>query len=200
MKINSKLSGSFLSASKMCLLFLLIFLLNNPIHSQPPAKASGWYFTNYSFKDESLRKESVLMGTTTKIYDTIHYKGDKGNIVISQKRYDLKTGKLLAGVTYNVIWTDPPVVLKPDIKTSVNYELKTTSSLSWKAPQQSIHVDQGLYGIYYITTGGIKYIKKDIREKLTTEKPILKGTKGAKRVIQVNLGNGFHAVYTYEWR
>ena len=133
MKINSKLSGSFLSASKMCLLFLLIFLLNNPIHSQPPAKASGWY-------------------------------------------------------------------LKPDIKTSVNYELKTTSSLSWKAPQQSIHVDQGLYGIYYITTGGIKYIKKDIREKLTTEKPILKGTKGAKRVIQVNLGNGFHAVYTYEWR
>lgn len=59
-----------------------------------------------------------------------------------------------------MLYGQTPVVLKPDIKTSVNYELKTTSSLSWKAPQQSIHVDQGLYGIYYITTGGIKYIKK----------------------------------------
>ena len=140
------------------------------------------------------------MGTTTKIYDTITYKGDKGNLVISHKRFDLKTGKLLAGVTYKVIWTDPPSVLKPKVKTSINFELKTISFLSWKAPQQSMRVDQGLYGVYYLTPGGVKFIKKDIREKLTTEKPILKGIKGAKRMIQLNFGNGFHAVYTYEWR
>ena len=27
-----------------------------------------------------------------------------------------------------------------------------------------------------------------------------KGTKGAKRVLQINFGNGFSATYNYEWR
>ncbi|MGB3007294.1 MAG: hypothetical protein WBC06_12340 [Chitinophagaceae bacterium] len=200
MKIYTTLTVSFFSAIKKFKLFFLIFLLSSPVYSQPAPTVSGWHLTNYSFIDGSLRKESVLMGTTTKIYDTITFKGDKGNVVISQKRFDLKTGKLLAGVTYKVIWTDPPAVLKPNIKTSINFELKTISFLSWKAPQQSMRVDQGLYGVYYVTPGGVKFIKKDIREKLTTEKPILKGIKGAKRMIQLNFGNGFHAVYTYEWR
>ena len=164
------------------------------------ATANGWQLINYSFKDGSVKKNSVLMGTTSGLYDTISYKGDKGNIVITQNRYDVKTGKLLAGVSYKVIWSDPPAVLQPEEKTSIDFESKTISSLSWKAPQRSVYVNQGLYGIYYITPGGEKYINKDISARLTTEKSIQKGTKGAKRLIQINFGNGFSATYTYEWR
>lgn len=55
-------------------------------------------------------------------------------------------------------------------------------------------------GVYFITPEGAKHITKDIRTRLTTEKVIEKGTKGAKRFIQMNFGNGFVATYDYEWR
>ena len=200
MKNKSFYTTSVVSLFKKLLIPFLIFLFSSPVHSQPATSASGWYFTSYSFKEGSLRKESVLMGTTSKMYDTIYNKGDKGNMIITHNRYDVKTGKLVAGVSYKVIWSDPPAVLQPEEKTSIDFESKTISSLSWKAPQRSVYVNQGLYGIYYITPGGEKYINKDISARLTTEKPIQKGTKGAKRLIQINFGNGFHAIYNYEWR
>ncbi|HSQ46868.1 MAG TPA: hypothetical protein VLM44_08130 [Lutibacter sp.] len=160
----------------------------------------GWHLTNYSFKDGSLQKESVLMGTTSKMKDVISCKGNKGNIEITQNRFDVKTGKLLAGITYGVFWTDPPTVLNPNEKSSLDFELNTISSLTWKVPQQSMYINQGLNGVYFITPEGTKYITKDIKTKLTTEKVIDKGTKGAKRFIQMNFGNGFVATYNYEWR
>jgi hypothetical protein len=161
---------------------------------------AAWQFTGYSFKDGSLEKETVLAGTTSKMEDKISFKGDKGNIEITQNRYDIKTGKLLAGVSYQVIWEDPPAMLKPTEQISLKFELNTKSSFSWKAPQQSVHFNQGLYGIYFITPDGTRYITKDIKSLLTTEKAVEKGSKGMKRVIQVNFGNGFAAMYNYEWK
>ncbi len=161
---------------------------------------TGWHMTNYSFKDGSLQKETVLAGTTSKMKDVISFKGDKGNIEITQNRYDLKSGKMLAGITYKVIWTDPPAVLKPEEKSSFDFELTTLSSLTWKVPQQSMHLNQSLNGVYFVTHDGTKYITKDIKSVLTTEKVLDKGTKGAKRVLQMNFGNGFSATYNYEWK
>jgi hypothetical protein len=78
--------------------------------------------------------------------------------------------------------------------------VKTVSSLVWKIPQQTVHINQGASGVYFVTPDGTKYLTKDIRATLTTEKVIEKGTPGAKRVLQLNFGNGFAASYSYEWR
>lgn len=196
-----KSTKSFLlNTKKEMLTFLLIILCISTGLAQTTSNVSGWQLIDYSFKDGTMQKESVLAGTTSKLNDVISYKGNKGNIEITQNRYDVKTGKLLAGVTYRVLWTDPPTVLNPDEKCSLDFELNTISSVSWKAPQQSMHLNQGLNGVYFITPEGTKYITKDLKTTLTTEKVIEKGTKGAKRVIQMNFGNGFSAKYNYEWR
>ena len=52
----------------------------------------------------------------------------------------------------------------------------------------------------FTTADGIKFINKDLKAKLTLEKPVAKGTKGQNREIQVNMGSGFAAIYKYEWR
>ncbi len=195
-----KLTNLFLLNTKGMLTFLIVLLGMSTSYSQTASSLSGWYLTGYSFKDGTLQKESVLAGTTSKMKDVISYKGNEGDIEITQNRYDLKTGKLLAGVTYRVLWTDPPAVLNPDEKSSLDFELTTISSVSWKAPQQSMHLNQGSNGNYFITPDGTKYITKDIKTRLITEKVIDKGTKGAKRVLQMNFGNGFSATYNYEWR
>ncbi|MDZ7615198.1 MAG: hypothetical protein U5K51_16995 [Flavobacteriaceae bacterium] len=61
-------------------------------------------------------------------------------------------------------------------------------------------MNQGLNGVYFVTPDGTKYITKDINSTLSSEKVIDKGTKGAKRMVQMNFGNGFSATYNYEWR
>ncbi|MBE0653036.1 MAG: hypothetical protein IH594_04525 [Bacteroidales bacterium] len=195
-----KFINPFMLNTKGMLTFLLVLLCMGTGFAQTPSGVSGWQLTDYSFKDGTLQKESVLAGTTSRMNDVISYKGDKGNIEITQNRYDVKTGKLLAGVTYRVLWTDPPTILIPDEKGSLDFELATISSLTWKAGQQSMHLNQGLNGNYFVTPDGTKYITKDIKTRLTTEKVIDKGTKGAKRVLQMNFGNGFSATYNYEWR
>ena len=180
----------------MSFLFLLMF--TSPVISQTVSNGSGWHLTNYTLKDGSLQKESVLMGTNSKMNDVISYKGEKGNIEITYNRFDVKTGKMLAGVVYKASWTDPPAVLVPGEKPFVDFELSTISSSSFKVPQQSMHINQGLNGVYFVTHDGTKYITRDIKERLITEKVIEKG--GTKRMIQMNFGNGFVATYEYEWR
>jgi hypothetical protein len=147
-----------------------------------------------------MEKESVLAGTSSRMKDKISFKGRRGNIEISQNRYDVKTGKLLAGVTYRVTWSDPPEFLRAQEQTSFDFEIRTLASSAWKAPQQSAHLNQGASGIYFVASDGARYLTKDIKSPLITEKPIERGTKGAKRVLQMNFGNGFAAIYSYEWR
>ncbi len=193
-------SKNFVLLLKKSVFLIGILFMLNPIHSQEPTATSGWQFTSYTFKNGSLKRYTSLMGTNSKMYDTISYKGVKGNMTITQSRYDDKTGKLLAGVTYQVVWTDPETVLTANEKSSINYSLTTISSKTWTPPQNSIHFNQGIYGVYFITTDGKKYFNKDINTSLTTEKVIAVGTKGAKKFVQVNLGNGFVFTYNYEWK
>ncbi len=181
-------------------LFLLTFMFYSIVFAQPAGNTSGWHLLDYSFKDGTARYETALMGTNSKMYDLVSHKGGKGNIEISQKRYDTKTGKMLAGVTYKVIWSDPPKFLKPGEKAALDYQLSTISSLTWKPPQQTVHLNQGLNGVYFTASDGTKFITKNLKDKLTSEKVIEKGTAGSKRTIKVTLGNGYSAIYSYEWR
>jgi len=198
--IMEKLTKSFLLKTKEILSSLLLILCINTGFAQTDLNVSGWYLTDYSFKDGSLEKESVLMGTTSKLKDVISFKGDKGNIEIMQNRYAVPDGQLIAGVTYQVIWTSPPAVLLPGENYSIDFQLITKASKTWKAPQQSMHFNQSPYSVYFVTPDGTKYFTKDIKSVLTTDKVINKGTKGAKRFIQMNFGNGFVGTYNYEWR
>jgi hypothetical protein len=180
-------------------LFALLAIANTST-AQPAARGGGWYLTGYTFKDGSLEKESVLAGTTSRMRDRISFTGDRGNLEITQQRTDIKTGKPLASVKYRVTWSEPPTLLKPQEKTAFDFEVKTVSSLVWKIPQQTVHINQGASGVYFVTPDGAKYLTRDIRATLTTEKVIEKGAPGAKRVLQLNFGNGFAASYSYEWR
>ncbi|HOZ70523.1 MAG TPA: hypothetical protein PLB49_13020 [Chitinophagaceae bacterium] len=180
------------------LISFLFFML--PFAAAAQQGTAGWYLTDYVFKDGSLQKESLLMGTSSKLKDVISYTGAKGKIEITHKRFDVASGKLLHGVTYEVSWTDPSSLLEPGKNYTVDYELKTKVSNPWKAPQQSVYFNQGLNGVYFTTADGVKYITKDFKAKLTTEKVVAKGSKGQKREIQVNMGSGFSAIYKYEWR
>lgn len=181
-------------------LFVVTILIFSPANAQPPGSSSGWYFTNYTFKDGSLKNSTVLMGTSSKMNNVISYTGNKGDMTITQNRYDDKTGKLLAGVTYNIVWSDPSKVLIANEKSSLNFTLKTISSKTWTPPQNSVSFNQGIYGVYFLTPDGKKYFSNNVSTTLTTEKVIAEGSKGAKKFIQVNLGNGYIFTYNYEWR
>lgn len=158
-----------------------------------------WKLTDTKFVDGSKRTDSVLMGTTSKIYDLTSYEGTANNLTISWNRYDQATGKLLAGVTYQSIWSNPPEYLVPGNKYSISYELKTMSKLTWSPPQQTIYLNQGLSGVFFASADGTTYITKDSVNTYTTTKAIEKGTKGSTRTIVVTNGCGFSSVFTYTW-
>ena len=201
--MKNKLSALkfFFSLIKKNLFLVIMILICNSIYAQQSGTSAGWHFTSYEFKDGSTKNYSNLMGTSSKMYDTISYKGVKGNMTINHSRYDVKTGKLLAGVTYQVVWTDPAVVLVADQNTLMNFSLERISSTSkWTPPNNSIRFNQGLYGIYYKSPDGTKYFTENISTTLTLEKVIEKGRKGLKKIVQVCLGNGYMFTYNYEWR
>ena len=198
-KRSFELKSNF-SVIKKYLFLIIMILIGNTIYTQQSGTSAGWHFTSYEFKDGSTKNYSNLMGTSSKMYDTISYKGAKGNMTITHNRYDVKTGILLAGVSYQVIWKDPAALLMAENKSFVNFSLKKISSTKWATPHNSINLNHGLSGIYFVSSDGTKYFNTDVSTTLTSEKNIPKGTKGQKKTIQVNLGNGYIFTYNYEWR
>lgn len=161
---------------------------------------TGWHLTDYSFIDGTSNIERVLAGTSSKMNDITKFIGNKGSIEISYNRYDQKTGKLLAGVNYAVKWSDPPTVLIAGEPIRINYQLKTITSKSWTPNPQSVSFNQGISGLFLFNRAGENYFKKDFNEEIVS-KPVNKGyKKDETKAITVNLGSGFKAVYTYQWR
>lgn len=161
-------------------------------------KRQVWRLKEIKFIDGTKRTDSVLMGTTSGLYDLYSYTGDKNNLTITHNRFDTGSDKLLAGVTYQAIWTDPPEYLVPGEKYSVQYERKTISNLTWTAGQHSMSVDQG-FGFNFASNTGVKYINSDSVDTYTMEKAIEKGTAGRLRVMRFEHANGFRTEYIYEW-
>ncbi len=165
------------------------------------SEGSGWHLIDYKFKDATSTRSDRLMGTTATMTNVIKYSGEKGNIQITYNRYDDSSGKLLHGITYGVIWSDPPNYIRAGEKISVNYEIRVlTTTGSWtKPPQNSANINQGM-GVNFSTPEGVRYLSDNIRTVLTSEKAIEAGTKGKTRTIQMIFGNGYMAEYIYEWR
>ncbi len=178
---------------------ILILLVISSFNVSAQQKG-GWKYTNYSFTDGTSNVENHVAGNIDKFNDVIKYAGEKGSIEISKNRWDQKTGKLLAGVTYGVKWTDPQIILLPGEKIAMRYELNTIASKSWKPDPQSVSFNQGMHGLYLLNQKGENYFKSDFKSEILTGNPIGKGCKNnEEKNITVNLGAGFKAVYTYLW-
>lgn len=164
-----------------------------PTATKPEVKSQGpgWYLKGYALKD----------GTGTYGQDKSSFKGKKNDMTMTHNRYDSKE-KLVAGSTHQTIWTDPPSFLKVGQKISVKYETKQGNYKDWKMGslvQQSVNMDQGT-GVAFVATDGTRYITKDFKGTLTSQKAVEKGKKGQTRVIQLVIGRNYKATYTYEWR
>jgi hypothetical protein len=160
----------------------------------------AWQMVGYKFIDGTKSSEKLLMGTSDYMVDVIKYSGDKGSIVITSKRNDKSSGKLLAEVTYKVTWTDPQSTIFPGDIIRMNYSRQTITSASWKPEHQSVKFEQGLYGVYLANTDGEIYFSKDFSSQISSQKAIEKGNKDKeiKKVI-VYMGCGFYAEYSYQW-
>ena len=180
--------------------FLPLLIL--PVHTfgQGRQTVSGWQLTGYNFVDGTSSVERVLAGTSSRMDDVTKFRGGKNDMEIAKNRFDKKTGKLLAGVTYSVKWTDPPAVLMAGERIAIQYELRTITAASRQPDFQSVKFDQGASGLFLYNTRGENYFRKDFSSRIVSDKVVEKGTPGKKRRITVNLGGGFLAIYEYEWK
>lgn len=127
--------------------------------SANPDKAAGWYFINYTTDNYEGKTEKLpLMGTTSYMYDVSESSGGKNDLQMTHNRYDDKSGDLLAGITYRVIWTDPPSYLAVGDKPFIDYEIRTLSSKVWKLAQNSINFDQAST-VYFSAPDGTNYFR-----------------------------------------
>lgn len=176
-------------------------LITKGASTQTPStgQGAGWYFVDYVFTDGSGK---YPQGSTS--YDVTSFTGEKGNMQMSHIRYDVKTGKVLAGSTHQTIWSDPATYLKVGEKYTLSYETKQiTSTASWNMgsiTQQSISMDLAPYTAYFTMADGTKYIVKDMNAVLTMDREVTKGTKGQKKMITMNVGRNYKYIYNYEWR
>ena len=181
---------------KKFLLFFLMALSFGIVYAQ-----GGWKLVGYNFVDGTKTSDNVLAGTSDYMTDLVSFTGKKGNIQITKKRIDKSSGKLLAGVTYSVTWSDPQDYVAAGEKIRLHYTLKTISSTTWKPDQQMAKFSQGVYGINLANAAGEIYFNKDFSSEIISQKPLSKGAKDKeKKTLTVTLGSGFQAIYHYEWR
>lgn len=177
-------------------------IVETPTNTTFSGNQPGWYFVKYEFIDGTNTSEKPLAGTSDYMIDVVKFSGGKGNIEIVKKRNDKSSGKLLAGVTYNVNWTDPQTYIAAGEKIKLNYTLKTISTTaSWKPDQQMAKFSQGIYGINLANSAGEIYFNKDFSSEIVSQKPLEKGAKDKEqKTLTIFLGGSFQAVYYYEWR
>jgi hypothetical protein len=159
--------------------------------------SAGWYFVSYSFKDAS-GKKNTSTSSGQKMYTIKSYTGKKNNITITRERYDSKTGRKLAGVVYQVLWSDPPAVLTPDGSCAFDFQLKTLKKQVWSAPAMWAHFKDGK--IRFLTADGKSTVSKDMKTTFTISAEIPKSSNGRKAKIVIEMNKGFAAEYNYAWR
>lgn len=185
---------------KKIMLLIVLSIFSFTIQAQTTSTKGGWKQTAYEFVDGTKTVDRVLAGTSDYMEDITKYEGSKGDIIIHFNRYDKSSGKLLAGVDYNVQWTNPESEIFPGDFIRIKYTLKTISSMTWTPDQQFIYFNQGYNGIYMTNDLGEKYLKKDFSGVLSGKIAVDKGVKaGQERTITMNMGAGFKAIYTYVW-
>lgn len=162
----------------------------------------GWHLTAYSFTNPSYaNKESTLAGTTSILVDNLWFEGRRGSLQIHHTRHDKASGDLVASRATQSIWSDPPRFIAVGSRPQLSLELRLLGSAGgWSAiPQHSIYWNQG-FGAYFAASDGTKFFTSDLAVVLTLDKEVTAGSTGLTRMVQVNLGEGFVATYTYTWR
>lgn len=167
-----------------------------------PTLSKVWQLQKVEFVDGTLTKPTRLMGTTATMTDNISYQGShegaEPSVTITSIRTDDATGKLLAGVSYQIGWTTPPEVIKVGEKPSLRFIAKTLSSTTWTMNQVSMYFDQGM-GVNFANDKGEKYLKGDFDHLMTLQKEVAAGPSNNLRKLQVELGAGFRVIYHYKW-
>jgi hypothetical protein len=165
--------------------------------------ATGWHLAGYAFTDASyVDKESVLAGTTSVMVDNLSFIGGRGDITITHTRIDKASGDLLASQSYRAIWSEPPHYIAAGSRPQLDLELTLISYYKWQSiPQNSVYFNQG-FGAYFESEGGTRYFTSDISARLILSASVAPGPApvGAPRIVQVNLGAGYTATYTYAWQ
>lgn len=185
---------------KKIMFLIVLSIFGFGIQAQTASNKGGWKMVNYSFTDGTKTVDRVLAGTSDYMEDVTKYEGSKGDITIHFNRYDKSSGKLLAGVDYNVQWTNPESEIFPGDFIRIKYTLKTISSKTWTPGQQFIYFNQGYNGIYMTNDLGEKFFTKDFSGVLSGKIAVDKGVKaGQERTITMNMGSDFKATYFYVW-
>ena len=187
------------AALKICLTALLLLLLPALTLAQSLARVSGWYQVGYHFEDASRKNNTSLAGTGQKMYTLMKYKGKKNNATFFRGRYDSKTGKGLASVSYQVLWSDPPSLLQPGDVPSIDFQRKTLTTHVWSPPNMWARWGTSSNGAF-LTPQGKTTVSQDGKTTLKLRRAIPKGRRGSRSVITVTMNYGYVATYTYEWR
>jgi hypothetical protein len=162
--------------------------------------AGAWHQTNYTFVDGSGSVQDTLSGTSDTVTTIDSYTGTQGNIEISHNRYSDSDGSLIAGISFAVLWSDPPSAIQAGDKVSVDYQLRILSTAGgWTNPNQNYVAISDGQGGKFLSPEGIQYITKDIDTTLTCERTISAGSDGKEITLTMEFGYGYQAVYTYRW-
>ena len=179
----------------------------NPASTTKP----GWYFTRWEYIMSSVDvslvggRENRVMGTSSGyIIDFCEGTGDKNNFTVSVRRtYD--DGSPVASGSSVTTWTDPPEFIAEGQKPSFNVKRVTESS--WGINKFYTTIDMENINPGGGTAGGIGFVTPDGESSLVnyegtyeSAKGMPKGSKGSKKAIIVNIGNGYGFKYYYEWR
>jgi len=178
-------------------------------------KQPGWYLTGWEYLMSALdvtkqangyHKESVLMGTSSKLYDYLEGKGEKNNFTVAMWRNG-SNGSRIAGSTSISTWEDPPAYMEPGKKIALQVSRSYENNNTWGQNGLNIKFDSNdLSGASYSTSSSISLVDSSGKSYLhafsgsiESTKGIPAGKKGDLKAIWVYL-NGYSFKYTYEWR
>lgn len=179
-------------------------------------KLPGWYLTNWEYIKNTIditnhqphgyHSSSVMMGTSSKLYDYAKGTGDKNDFTVAFWRTG-SDGKQLAGSTSHTTWEDPPSFIKEGEKVSLRVGRSYDNNNTWGQNGLNIKFDSNdLSGASFATAGRIAFVDDKGQTRwhsysgtVTSEKGIPKGRQGDLRAIWIYL-EGYSYKYTYEWR
>ena len=173
----------------------------------------GWhlieteYFKSSSDYDDAGEHRSGVIATSDVLWNKYTSSGSEGNMTFGQyRRFD--DGREIFHVEYQVIWDKPPAYLPDNQTVEFDIEYKIVSSNNKGGVGVSAKIDAaglgptGASGYYigFVLDDGTSHITKDTKSTFKSEKVMPKGSSGAKKAIQLHLGNSYGYVYTYEWK
>ncbi len=172
----------------------------------------GWhligteYFKSSLDFDDAGEHRSGVIATSDVLWNKYTSSGSEGDMTFGQyRRYD--DGSEIFHVVYQVIWDKPPAFLPDNQTVEFDIEYKIVSSNNLGGVGVSAKIDAATLGLgasaFYISfrlDDGASHIYKDTKGTFKSEKVMPKGSPGAKKAIQIQLGNSYGYVYTYEWK